>query len=114
MAATEGKGAGMRQISKRNSVALTTSAATTPEIPFDGFTMGMVYIPTGSLVATFTYYAARELGGTYVPVYTSADVALVRNVSSPAAFALPDECSGAGAIRIVSDVAVTVDITLKP
>lgn len=93
--------------------SLTTSATTTPEIDVNNFAAGQVHVPTGSSITSLTYHAAPDKGGTYLPLQTSAGVAVTQTVAQTKAYDLPAQIAGCRYIRIVADAAGSVTIVGK-
>ena len=102
-----------RKYSTHQTVALTTSAATTPEISVGEFSSGEVYVPTGSSITTLTYHVAPYSGGTYLPAQDASGSAVTQTVAQTKAYPIPAILFGAAMIRIVSDAAGSVGIGLK-
>lgn len=94
-------------------VDLTNSESTTEAIDFRQYSGGMVYIPNGSSITTLTFWAAPKPDGTYEPLKDSSNNAVTRTVAADGAYALPDECFGAGAIKMVANASGTVSLSLK-
>lgn len=94
-------------------VSLTTSATTTPEIPFEDCAGGAVFVPTGSTITLLTYHAAPKTGGTYLPLYDKDGNAVTQTVAAARAYPLPVACYGAGALRIVANNAGAVTLNKK-
>jgi len=105
-------------------IALTTLLATSPDIPMADFASGTIYIPTGSGIGTLTFYGARGVPGeslsnglTYTPTYTqmydATNTVVSISVTAGRNYPIPDQAFGYGCMRIVVDVAGTVDISLK-
>lgn len=95
-------------------VAITDDVDTTPEIPFHRWKYGMVYVPDGSSITTLTIHAAPDVGETYEPLWDNGTPSAVTiTVAANRANPLPDECFGAGALKLVGNVAGTIQISLK-
>lgn len=96
--------------------ALTDALATTPEIPFTEFAGGRIYIPSGSSITALTFYDAPVPGGTFLPSYddaaTPAAIAWT-GLTAGRSYLIPPKLFGAGAIKIVVNVAGTVYISRK-
>lgn len=99
----------------RQVASLTTSISTTEEIPVGDFSGGTVHVPTGSSITSLTYWAATELGGTYLALYTSVPtpVAVTQTVSGAKSYDLPAACFGCVGLKIVADAAGDVTLSLK-
>lgn len=93
------------------TVTLTTSASTTPEVPLGAKWRGIVYVPTGSSITTLTFHVSDRVGGTYVPLYTTGGAAVTQTVAAARAYPLPSSIAGAGSMRIVGDAGGAVTIT---
>ncbi len=95
------------------SKALTTSEASTPKIEIGEFSSGVVFIPAGETVVTLTFYAAPNSGGTHLPMYDSAGVAITLTVANTRCYPLPASIFGAANIKIVANVACTAHFSFK-
>lgn len=95
------------------TVALTTSAATSPAIDLSKWAWGEVFIPSGSPITTLTYHVAPTLGGTYLAAYDSTPAAVAQTVVAGRAYPIPSPLFGAAAMRIVVNAAGSVLISLK-
>lgn len=102
------------------NVSLTDSLSTTAEIDFRGWNSGTVFIPSGETAVTFTFHVAPEPGGTYEAAYTEQNTAVVITSAADRAFPIPltlngvlTAIQGAGSIKIVANVAATVQVCLK-
>lgn len=93
--------------------ALTTSAATTPEISIAIFGSGQIHIPTGSTITTLTYHTAPNSGGTYLPAQDASGSAVTQTVAATKSYPIPAVLFGAAQIRIVANAAGNVSISLK-
>lgn len=106
-----------RGVSARVDETLTTSLNTTPEINIEDYTMGEIFIPTGSPITALTYYVAPGVGTTANPaVYTPAYVVttpIAQSVSGGKAYQMPAGLFGAGAMKIVSNFDGAIVMTLK-
>lgn len=96
---------------KKALITLTTSSSTTPEIDFREAAGGTIFAIDA--IVSFTVYGTYEPGGTYFQLYDSSNAAISRTVTQGKAYALPDECFGCRAIRIVANTGGTVQISLK-
>lgn len=98
------------------TVALTTSAGTTPQIAKGLYSKGVIHVPAGSSITSLTFHAATESNGTYLPLYeergSGATAACTRTVSAGKSYELPAAISGAPFIKIVADAAGSVTISL--
>lgn len=103
--------------SSENSVAVTTSLATTGEINYQTVAGGQIYIPAGSSITSLTFYVSNKPGGTYYNAYDSSSmsspVAIVLTVAAGYAYPLPSDLFGAGSIKMVGDAAGTVYFSRK-
>jgi len=110
---------------QKNIIGYTcaTTATNSDEIPFELIASGLIFVPSGQTVATLTFWCAPynlidEPGRgttkyTYVALYDSTLTAVTRSVSASKCIPFPDECFGAGGVRITGDVAATLDLSLK-
>ena len=95
------------------SVTLATTLGNTPVIGTEGAAGGVIFIPSGSTITTLTYHAAPDSGGTFLPLHDSEGMAITQAVAAGNAYDLPSPCYGAGALKIVSDAAGAVELSLK-
>ncbi len=95
------------------TLALTTSDTTTPELLYGHAAGGTIFIPAASSITTLTYYAAKDPGGTYLPLQTSAGVAVTQTVAAGRAYDMPAACYGCRGLKIKANAAGTVQISLK-
>ena len=95
------------------TIALTTSAATSPEIDISGASMGAVIVPAASTITSLTYYVALNTGGAYVAAQDSAGAAIVQTVAADEAHPIPVGVFGASTMRVVADNAGSVGVCLK-
>lgn len=102
-----------KRYSETSTVALTTSAATTPEIDVSHFASGTIAVPTGSSITSLTYYTAPDMGGTYLAAYDDAGNAITQTVAAAKSYAMPAAIFGAAAIRIKANAAGNVTVALK-
>jgi hypothetical protein len=102
----------MDNFSKLQTVALTTSAATTPEIDLDGFAggSGSVVLPASSSITSLTYHGQRA-DGTYAPAQDAAG-AVTQTVAQDKGYLLPAAVFRYRKIRIVANAAGSVDLVL--
>lgn len=106
----------MSRISPEHSTldpTLDSVVGDTPEIDWQGVKSATIYIPTGSTITTLTYHAAPKKGGTYLPLQTSAGVAVTQTVAADKAYDMPASLAGCGAIKIVSNANGAVSISMK-
>jgi len=102
-----------RRYSLLESVSLTTSSTTTPEVDLREYAGGIILVPNGSSLTALTFWAGDKLGGAYEALHDAAAAAVTRIVAADQAVPIPDECFGCGFMRITGNVAGTVTITLK-
>jgi len=106
-----------RFMSKKITVALNTAEGTTEAFNYGSFSGGSITIPHGSSITSLAFWGAVEEGGTYEAIYTgvnaAAGAAVTRTVAANRCYALPDECFGFAAIKIVVNTAESIDICLK-
>lgn len=96
------------------SLALTNSANTTPVLDYQGCVSGEVHLPATAAVL-LTWYSCSTSNGTFVAAYDSAasPAAVTQTVVQSRAYPIPIALAGCKYLKCVSDVAMTVDITLK-
>lgn len=94
------------------SVHVDTTLADSDEILVSEFATGAVYIPAGSSLTTFTWWAAVEPGGTFVAVYNSSG-AVAQTVSHTRVYPIPDECMACAVLKIAGNADGTIDVSLK-
>lgn len=93
---------------------LNTAVGTTPEIDWRGATKATIHIPTGSSITSLTYHSAAKPGGTFRPLYKEdATTAVTQTVAAARSYDVPAACFGAGALKIVVNVAGAVEISIK-
>lgn len=97
------------------SVTVDTTAAASEEIRIGCYSGGYVIIPTtlGASVTSLTWYVAEKAGGTYVAAYDEDGTAITQTVSHTKAYAIPSALFGAVAVKIVTNAAGTLAVTLK-
>ena len=93
--------------------ALTNSAGTTPEIGWVGYEAGMVFIPASSSITSLTFHTAPKGSGTFLPLYTTAGVAVTQTVAHTRAYPLPAELRGCRAFKMVANAAGTVHVSFQ-
>lgn len=95
------------------TVSLTTAIGTTEAILIGNHSIGTVGIPTGSSVTTLTYWVSQD-GVTYIPLYTVDNAAAVtQTVAATRAYPIRSEAFGARFLKIVSNAAGDVSVSLK-
>lgn len=107
--------------STNQEVAVTTSLATTQEIPYGEFAGGVVHVPNGSSITSLTWHSSHKQGGDYEPAMHSVNehvtpitfVATVQTVAADGAYPIPVELVGSAALKIVGDAAGTVYVSFK-
>ena len=109
--------------SREYEITVTNDVATTEVIPFEFARRGVVTIPNGSGLTSFTWHAASKLdGGVYEPAYdnTGTPAALVQTVAADRAVPIPvanangpTSLAGAGALKIVGNTSGTVRVNVK-
>lgn len=102
-----------RQAGTRLTIGLNTAIGTTEEIPFETASGGTLYIPAGSPITSLTFYAAPVRSGTYLPLYDKAAAAVTMTVSAGKCYELPGAVFGCLALKIITDAAGNVDLTVK-
>lgn len=96
------------------SPALLTTSAGGVEIDYGHVRVSTILIPAAaSSITTLTYYAAEKIGGTYLPLNSSAGQAVTQTVSAGNAYDMPSALFGCAAIKIVANAAGSVFVTLK-
>lgn len=93
------------------AVTIGTSIGTTTEINCESFTAGMIFVPAGSSITTLTFFVAPVKAGNYHALYDHNTVAVVLTVAAGRAYPFPVATFGARALKLVGNVAGTVDIT---
>ena len=112
----------MTRTNYATKLTLSTTAAigTTPEINYGEYAGGEVHVPNGETVVTLTWWASHD-GITYEAAYHSVDehvtpityVATAQTVSADKSYPIPAELVGAKYLKIVSNVAATLHLSLK-
>lgn len=105
----------------KQTVAVTNDAATTGEINFLGMAGGEIFVPSGSSLTSLTFHGAPELGGTFLPLQNSPDlaaspaaaIAVALAVGAGKAYPIPAECFGCAALKMVGNTSGNVDVFLK-
>jgi hypothetical protein len=95
------------------SVVVHTTAAGSQEILYSEYTSGEVFIPTDSPITTLTWHAAPVRGGTYLPAQDYSGVAVTHTVAQTKSYPIPLSLIGSVALKVVGNVAGTIDISLK-
>jgi hypothetical protein len=108
------------------SVACDTVAniANCTEIPMADYAGGIIIMPATTTAALLKFHVAGGDRGrptqqnvgyvpTYQPLYDDNNAQISRVVAQARAYRIPLETFGAGNLKIVSDVAVTVEVLLK-
>lgn len=99
------------------ALAVTDSLDTTPAISFEDVRGAMVFLPAGCAISTLTFYAAPANGGTFVAAYddtpTTPIAAQLTGLDESRCYPVPAKMYGAGAIKMVGDVAGTVYLSMK-
>jgi hypothetical protein len=107
------QGASIDRQTESLTLALTTSAGTTPAVNFAQFAGGRIYIPTGSSITTLTFHDAPTPDGTYLPAQDADGEAITLTVEAGKSYPLPDELFAAAQLKIVADAAGSVALALK-
>lgn len=94
------------------TLSITTSLATTPEIPFSDQIVGQLYIPAGSSITSLTWYAAPNYDATYLVAY-DAGTNGAQTVAAGRSYKIPVELAGARYLKAVGDAAGTIYVSLK-
>ena len=111
----------MTNFSTSQPVALNTAIGTTAEISYGEFDCGMVHIPNGSSITSLTWWASNALGGEYEAALHTVNqlvtprtyVATVQTVAANGSYPIPEELVGSIGLKIVSNAAESVSISLK-
>lgn len=88
-----------------------TTLADSEELPMGSYAGG-AFVP-GTSVTSVAFYGALERGGTFYEIKDSSNTAVTRTVTAGDAYALPDECFGFAAIKLVPNTDSTVLVCLK-
>lgn len=107
----EGKAVRMGRRHKSETVALTDSILTTPEIDWS-WVADAVAVITGN-PTTLTFHAAEGPGGTYKALYDNAGNAVTLAVTQNRTYQLPAALFGCGAIKIVGGAAGNILLSKK-
>ena len=94
------------------SIAVTASSTTSATIDSSTSSGGLVVIPTGSGLTSFTWYASAD-GVTFVAAYDETGVAITQTVAAARAYEIPASLFGARYLRIVGNTTGTVAVSLK-
>lgn len=106
-------GSTTQRLCQAESVILTTSSATTPEIDIGRFASGTVFIPNGSSITTLTYYSSYIAGGAVAAAYDSAGTAITQTVQADRCYPIPAGVFGSGIIRITGNAVGVIKLSLK-
>lgn len=94
-------------------VTVTDAIATCEEILYSEYTSGEVFVPTGSSITSLTFWAAPTPGGTYLPAQDYDGAAVVLTVAQTKSYPIPLCLIGCRALKVVGNVAGTIDVSLK-
>ena len=95
------------------TASLTTSIVTTEAIPIANATIGTIGVPTGSSLTTLTYWVSHD-GVTYIPLWmVDNSLAVAQTVSQTKSYPIRSEAMGAKWLKIVSNAAGDVYLSLK-
>lgn len=98
-----------------SQLALTDTLGTTPDIPFEEFVGGTIYIPAGSPITTLTFFGSPRQKGDNDPVKSAFDpdtalvyyaltnsigVAVTLTVGAGKCYNLPTDIFGFGSMKI--------------
>lgn len=91
----------------KKTVTVHTTLGSCSIIDMRGVAGGILILSTGTSITALTYYVAEDPAGTFVALEDGADtpaaIAQVVDVSAAQkAVPIPDECYGAGAIKVVA------------
>ena len=106
------------------TIAVGTTEATSDEIPYEEWSSGEVFIPTGSTITSLTWYAAyrqrNQPSGTvpspaptYLPAQDSAGAAVTQTVAATKCYPIPVALAGCAAIKCVGNAAGTITVCVK-
>lgn len=95
------------------TVAITTSAATTGGFNYVEYVSGNVIVPTGSSLTTLTWYTSDNAGTVRVLAKDGAGNSITSTVAQTQSVAIPAALSGAAIVYIVGNAAGSVVVTLK-
>lgn len=105
---------------KTCTVPAVADIATASEVDFREAKCGMIHVPAGSSITTLTFYVSDKIGGTYLPAYTEQNAAVALTVAASRAYPIPlslnqvlSALEGAGAFKMIGNVAGTVNVSLK-
>lgn len=87
----------------RLSVLIDKDIADAEEIQTGEYAGGVLYVPAGSSLTSVTFYVADSKGGTYLPLYDQAGLAVSMGVSASRAYEIPTAVFGAAFIKIIGD-----------
>ena len=82
------------------ALTLDSTLADTPVVDFDSASSGQIIIPAGSPITTLTYYTGYDTAVTFVPLNTSAGVAVTQTVSAGKSYDLPAAVAGSALLKI--------------
>lgn len=82
------------------ALTLDSVLADTPIIDFSTSSSGQIIIPSGSSITTLTYNTGYDSTVTFVPLNTSAGVAVTQTVSAGKSYDLPASVIGSRLIKI--------------
>ncbi|MDX1961835.1 MAG: hypothetical protein SFX18_01700 [Pirellulales bacterium] len=95
------------------NVNVSATLAECTELDLREAAAGSVLIPSGSGLTTLTPYAAREPGGTYLPLYDAQGLAAAWTVAAGQCHPLPEAVAAVGALRLVGNTTGSVEVVLK-
>ena len=99
--------------STKQTASLTTAIGTTEEIIIGPHATGTVGIPTGSSITSLTYWVSHD-GVTYIPLWAVDNAAAVtQTVEQTRAYPIRPESFGSRFLKIVSNAAGDVYVSLK-
>ena len=102
------------------SLSTTAAIGTTPELNYGEYASGMVHVPNGETAVTLTWWASHD-GITYEAALHVVDAALTpltyvataQTVAANGSYPIPAALAGAKYLKIVSNVAATLHLSLK-
>lgn len=100
-------------VNGQKQITVATAVADCESVDYAGFVSGMIYVPSTSSIATLTFHVARHPDGTYHAARNDDGTAAVIAVAGGNAYPVPQALRGAGAFKMVGDVAGSVDVTIK-
>lgn len=82
------------------ALTLDDTLANTPVVNFSSASGGQIIIPSGSPITTLTYHTGYDTTVTFVPLNTSAGVAVTQTVAAGKSYDLPAAVFGSALLKI--------------